>query len=77
MLARGHVALENQTSANSNKQRRDIMENQAKVETINTLEHNSYVNAKRTDYQQKVAEQKRRMQLDMITKQMSEKKDER
>lgn len=53
------------------------MDNQAKEETIHNLEHNSYVNAKRTDYQQKVAEQKRRMQLDMITKQMSEKKDER
>lgn len=41
MLARGHLALENQTHAHTLKHQRDIMENQAKVDTIKTLEHNS------------------------------------
>lgn len=41
MLARGNIALENQTKANIKKQKQEIMENQAKVETIKTLENNS------------------------------------
>ena len=44
MLARGYVALENLTAANAGKQKNDIMENQAKFETINTLAQNNNVN---------------------------------
>ena len=77
MLARGQQALENQTAANAAKQRREIMENQAKVETINTLEYNSQVNAQRQEHQKKIKEQNRRMQLEQLKKQIQEKQDER
>lgn len=53
------------------------MENQAKVETIHTLTQNSQVNAKRSDQQNKIKEQNRRMQLEMIQNQMKEKQEER
>ena len=77
MLARGQLALENQTSAHIAKQKKDIMENQAKVDTIITLEANSNVNSQRADHQRRIKEQNRRMQLDQIQKQMHEKQEER
>ena len=77
MLARGQMALENQTHANAARQKRDIMENQAKVETLNTLEINSQVNQQRANHQKMLKEQNRRMHLEQIKKQMQEKKEER
>ena len=56
MLARGQIALENLTHANAAWQKRDIMENQAKVETLNTLEINSQVNQQRANHQKMLKE---------------------
>ena len=56
MLARGYVALENLTAANVAKQKRDIMNNKAKVETIQHLEENGKVNSFRAEVQEKIKE---------------------
>lgn len=41
MLARGYVALENLTAANSAKQKQDIIDDQAKKETIATIQESN------------------------------------
>ena len=41
MLARGYVALENLTAANSAKQKNEIMQDLAKFDTLKTLGENN------------------------------------
>ena len=73
MLARGHMALENVTRSNMVKQKNQIMESKAKDETILTLQENDKANAHRTMIKQKIAEQNRQKQLDIIKTQIAEK----
>ena len=56
MLARGAMAVENLEANATAKQYRDMVEQQAKVETIRTLEANQQTNAIRHDLQQKIKE---------------------
>ena len=49
MLARGYVALENLTAANSVKQKNEIMQDRAKFETFKTLGENNQISATRAE----------------------------
>ena len=73
MLARGHMALENVTKSNIAKQKQAIMESKAKDETILTLQENDKANAHRHMIKQKIAEQNRQKQLEIIKTQIAEK----